>query len=113
MPPESDLIRIRHMVEAGQTALTFAAGRSRSDFVTDRMLVMAIVHAVQVVGEAAFNVSEDTRQLLPDVPWTSIVGMRHRLVHAYFDVDAAVVWSTVREDLEPLVTRLTSWLQAQ
>ncbi len=113
MPPESDIIRIRHMVEAAQSALTFAAGRSRQDLDTDRMLLMAILRAVEIVGEAAISVTVDTRELLPDIPWTSIIGMRHRLVHAYFDIDAAVVWATVREDLEPLVVRLTTWLEAQ
>ena len=113
MPPENDLIRIRHMVEAGQSALTFVGGRSRSDLDGDRMLLMALVQAIQVVGEAAMKVGDETRRSLPDVPWASIVAMRHRLVHAYFDIDTAVVWSTVQEDLEPLVTRLSSWLETQ
>lgn len=113
MPLEDDVIRIRHMVEAAQSALSFVAGRSREDLDADRMLLMAVVQALQVVGEAAFNVSDDTRQLLPGIPWTSIVGMRHRLVHAYFDVDASVVWATVDEDLDPLVSRLSGWLETQ
>lgn len=113
MPPESDVIRVRHIVDAAQSALTFAAGRSRPDLDTDRMLLLAIVKAVEIVGEAAVNVTPETRAMLPDVPWTSMVGMRHRLAHAYFDVDPAVVWATVCEDLEPLVVRLTAWLEEQ
>ena len=111
MPPEDDVIRLRHMVDAAQSALGFAAGRCRADLDTDRMLLMAIVKAVEIVGEAALNTSAETQAMLPDVPWTSIIGMRHRLTHAYFDVDPDVVWATVEEDLDPLVVRLRAWIE--
>lgn len=51
-----------------------------------------------------------TRALLPDVPWPGIVAMRHRLVHAYFDVDLDLVWATVTDDLPPLVALLEQHL---
>ncbi len=99
------------MVEAAQSALAFAAGRVRTDLDSDRMLLMAIVKAVEIVGEAAVHITGETKAAMPDVPWTSVIGMRHRLTHAYFDVDPAVVWATVQDDLEPLVTRLSAWLE--
>lgn len=111
MPREDDVIRLRHMIDAAQSALAFAAGRVRADLDSDRMLLMAIVKAVEIVGEAAVRVTAETKAAIPDVPWTSVIGMRHRLTHAYFDVDPAVVWATVQEDLEPLVTRLSAWLE--
>ncbi len=61
-----------------------------------------MVKAIEIIGEAANNVTEDTRTELHSVPWLDIIGMRHRLVHAYFDVDLNVLWKTLKEDLPPL-----------
>lgn len=59
------------------------------------MLTFALVRAVEVVGEAASKVTPQGRSELPAIPWTSVVGMRNRLVHAYFDVDLDILWNTV------------------
>ena len=113
MPPESDVIRVRHMLESARSAISFAAGRSRADLDGDPMLVHALVHVIQIVGEAATQVSAETRRHLPEVPWADIVGMRNRLIHAYHDVDLNVVWDTVDIDLPPLVATLEAWLKAE
>ena len=105
MPPE-DRIRILHMIDAAQTALDFASGRSRSDLDSDRMLVFALVRAIEVVGEAAGKVTGETRMAAPDIPWSLVVSMRNRLIHAYFDVDGDVVWKTASEELPELLPKL-------
>jgi uncharacterized protein with HEPN domain len=51
------------------------------------MLVLSLVKAVEIVGEAAYQITETTRDELQAVPWDDIIGMRHRLVHAYFDIN--------------------------
>lgn len=94
------------MLEAAQEALGFARGRSRADLDRDRMLVMALLKEVEVIGEAAARISEGTRAQHAGIPWPKIVGMRHRLVHVYFDVDLDRVWDTVSEDLPALVALL-------
>jgi uncharacterized protein with HEPN domain len=58
------------------------------------------------MGEAACQVTPETRGLLPQFPWPSIVAMRHRLVHAYFDIDLDLVWATITQDLPPMVALL-------
>ncbi|MFZ1416470.1 MAG: DUF86 domain-containing protein [Defluviicoccus sp.] len=101
-----DRIRIRHMIEAAETAISFTAGRGRSDLDTDRMLLFALVRAVEIVGEAASRLSEDARSELSDVPWRQIVAMRNRLIHAYFDISPDVVWKAATEEIPPLLERL-------
>lgn len=110
MPPESDVIRLRHMLNASRDALTYAAGRTRADLVTDTMLARALVKCIEIVGEAASKVTAETKVELPVVPWADIVGMRNRLIHTYYDVDLEIVWATIEVDLPPLVTALDSWL---
>ncbi len=65
---------------------------------SDEVLAAAIVRWVEIVGEAAANVSEETRARHPNVPWTDIVAMRNRLIHAYPDVNLDLVWGVVERD---------------
>ena len=105
MSPD-DLIRLRHMAEGAQAALDFARGRQRADLDTDTMLRFALVHAVQIIGEAAAKVSTNGRSEATGIDWPAIVGMRNRLVHAYFDVNADILWTTVTKSLPDLLRQL-------
>ena len=96
------------MLDAAREAVSFARGRTRGDLDTDRQLVLSLVKDIEIVGEAATRVSEPARRRLPEMPWERIVGMRNRLVHAYFDVNLDIVWKTVREDLPALIALLES-----
>ena len=101
-----DRIRLQHLVDALNSAIRFARGRERADLESDEMLLFALVRAVEIAGEAATQVTADTRAQLPDLPWTSIIGMRNRLVHAYFDINRDILWTTVTEAAPPLAERL-------
>ena len=92
---DDDRIRFRHMIEAAESALQFVSGRPRSDLDTDRMLLFAVVRAVEIIGEAASKVSAQTQTVHGDIPWSAIIGMRNRLVHAYFDINTDIVWVAV------------------
>jgi uncharacterized protein with HEPN domain len=111
MPPD-DAIRIRHMIEAAETARQFVVGRQRSDLDENRMLLFALVRAIEVIGEAASKVSLETPTATPSVSWPAIVAMRNRLVHAYFDIDREILWRTVSEEIPALVSLLSSSLLA-
>lgn len=101
-----DEVRLRHMLDAACEALSFSLGRNRSDLDRDRMLVLSLVKEIEIVGEAAYQLSQDTRSQFPEIPWEDIIGMRHRLVHAYFDINLDVLWQTIQEDLPPLIEKL-------
>jgi uncharacterized protein with HEPN domain len=94
------------MIEAAETACDFVSGKARSDLDSDRMLVFALVRAIEIVGEAASKISQPTREAAVGIPWGSIVSMRNRLIHAYFNVDHDVVWKTATEELPQLLPRL-------
>src|SRR3954453_13423190 len=84
MKPD-DGVRLCHMVDALNAAIRFTRRRRREDLDADDMLAFALVHARQIVGEAPGKISAETRERHPDIPWATVIGMRHRLVHAYFD----------------------------
>lgn len=75
------------------------------------MLVLALVKDIEIIGEAAYQISPETQAQLPDIPWPEIVGMRHRLVHAYFDINLDILWRTVQQELPPLISALQHALE--
>ena len=91
------------MVLAARKALSFTEGMSFADFERDEKTVFSATKAVEIVGEAAAQVSKDTRRAHPDIPWRDIIAMRNRLVHAYFEINLELVWNTVRGDLPDLI----------
>lgn len=86
--------------------MRFAQGGERQALDLDRKLTLALVKDIEIIGEAAYQISDQTRSRLSDIPWDDIIGMRHRLVHAYFDINLDILWKTVQEDLPQLVERL-------
>ena len=77
-----DGVRLAHMIEAAESAIQFVSGRSRSDLDTDRMLLFAVVRAIEIVGEAASRITHETCAAEPAIPWHAIVGMRNKLIRA-------------------------------
>ena len=83
-------------------------GRNRGDLDSDRLLALAVVRLLEIIGEAAARVPAEERARLPGVPWSSIVGLRNRLIHGYDDVDHDIVWAIVTTDIPLLVSQLPS-----
>jgi len=103
---KDDDVRLRHMLDAAREAMSFVRGRTRTDLHTDRQLVLSLVKEVEIIGEAAYQLSAETRASISEMPWDDIIGMRHRLVHAYFDINLHILWRTVAEDLPALASLL-------
>jgi uncharacterized protein with HEPN domain len=83
---------------------------SREAYDADENLRFALIHLVQVIGEAARQVSRPFADRHPEIPWTDIVGMRHKVVHDYLGVDEDIVWQVVTKDLPQLLPVLESIL---
>ena len=103
---DSDRVRVQHMLDAAREALSFIEGRTSEDLRRDRMLLLALIKEIEIIGEAASRISAEYQKTLPGVPWPLVVGMRNRLIHAYADVNLAVVWSALTIDLPELVREL-------
>src|SRR2546422_565149 len=108
--PSPDAVRLRHMQEAVTLALNMVSARSRLDLASDPMLAMALTRCLEVLGEAASKLSTELRLRFPGIPYAKMISMRTRLIHAYFDVDLDIVWTTFSEDLPPLLLVLESAL---
>ncbi len=107
---DRELVRLKHMRDAAKEALSFLNGRTREDLSRDRMLLLALIKEIEIVGEAATQISEESRKALPQIPWPKIVAMRNRLIHAYADVDLSILWDTLTGALPELLRELESAL---
>ena len=102
--PREDASYLLDMLLAARDAVGFATGLTFAQFEQSRLHQNAILKAIEIVGEAAARISIETKLAHSDIPWPAIVGMRNRLVHAYFEVNLKRVWDTVQDDLPGLIT---------
>ncbi|MBN2306111.1 MAG: DUF86 domain-containing protein [Anaerolineae bacterium] len=103
---KDDIVYLKHMLDMAHKARDFAEGKKRADFNADEPLRLALAHLLQVIGEAARHISNAFQAEHSEIPWSSIIGMRHKVVHDYMNVDDNVVWKTILDDLPPLIELL-------
>jgi uncharacterized protein with HEPN domain len=103
---KDDLTYVGHMLDTARKVVDRVGGLSRETFDQDENLRLALTHLIQVIGEAAARVSEEFCRSHPEVPWKAIVGMRHKVVHNYLNVDEDVVWDTASREILPLTREL-------
>jgi len=103
MSRHDDVIRLRHMRDHAAEAIAMTRRKKRTDLDQDRMLELALVRLMEIIGEAAGRVTPETRAQLPNLPWSDIVAMRNRLIHGYDSVDPDILWTTIKDDLPYLL----------
>ncbi|GAB5411222.1 MAG: DUF86 domain-containing protein [Chlamydiales bacterium] len=94
-----DLLRLKHMLDSTDAVLAFSKGKRKESLKKDRLYQSAVLRELEIIGEAAGRISEKTKKKFPQLPSKVLVGMRNRLIHAYFDVDLDIIWTTIREDI--------------
>lgn len=109
MPP-TDEDRLLDMLDAAQRARRHSSGITLGDFESDELLQLALIRLIEVIGEAAKYVSQQTRDRLPEIPWGQVTGTRDRLIHGYPTVDLNIVWEIVNDDLPPLIQSIQEFL---
>jgi uncharacterized protein with HEPN domain len=103
---KDDLIYIEHMLLYAARIIQKIRDKARDDFEHDLDLKDLVVYRLQVIGEAARHISDEFQHRHPQIDWSDIIGMRHRLVHGYLDIDYDVVWDAATIDLPRLVVEL-------
>lgn len=98
------------MLEAAHVCLQFASNKNRQDFENDKMLSFAVIRGLEIFGEAAANISKQFQNKHPKIQWRAIIGMRNRLIHAYFDIDYDIVWQAIRHEIPKIIPQLEKLL---
>jgi uncharacterized protein with HEPN domain len=106
MSRRDDLVRLRDMLDHARMAVQFVESRTQRDLESDRMLALACLRALEIVGEAASRISPEFRNAHPEFSWRDMIAMRNRLIHAYASIDFVVIWTTIVNDMPPLIAAL-------
>ncbi|MCA1673932.1 MAG: DUF86 domain-containing protein [Actinobacteria bacterium] len=107
-----DAERLTDMLQAA-ARIEEQAAQGRERFFRDEIVQLALVHLVQIIGEAASKLSADVRQRHQQVPWRQVIGMRNRVVHDYFEVDLDILWEVVSSDVPKLRVQLTAMVDEE
>ncbi|MCE5317741.1 MAG: DUF86 domain-containing protein [Parachlamydia sp.] len=94
------------MLDAAQATSQFIKESKRQDLEKNLLLSSALIRQLEILGEAASGVTPEFRQRFSHIPWHKIIGMRNRLIHAYFDVDLDVVWQAVTVEIPIIIPEL-------
>lgn len=93
---------IQDIIEAISKTESFIKDMSYNEFLCDDKTVFAVVRALEIIGEAAKNIPNETKRKYPKILWKDIAGMRDKLIHEYFGVRTDLVWRAVKEELPPI-----------
>ncbi len=93
-------------LKAARKIARITSGMSRVQFNRDDIIQDSVVRQTEIIGEAAANVTKESQNKYSHIPWQNIIGMRNRLIHAYFDINLDILWKTITEDIPPLIAGL-------
>ncbi|MDP2114683.1 MAG: DUF86 domain-containing protein [Bacteroidota bacterium] len=105
-----DKDRLYHMIEAIDNILEFVEGKSFEEYKNDKMLRFAVIKNLEIVGEAAYLLTKDFKTRHPSIDWDDIIGMRHVLVHGYYQIKDEILWATIDIEIQPLKSKLSDFL---
>ena len=108
--PIRDRGRLEHILETIDRLLTRTEGVTLDDLRKDAIYYYGIVKHIEIVGEAAYNLTPVFREAHPDTPWKKIIAMRHVLFHDYYQISDKEVLYVIEDDLRPLREQVFRYL---
>lgn len=111
MSQRDDSVYLRHILDAIEKIEEFLEGVDEGKFLSDSLLQSGVIYQIQIIGEAARNISKELKDKYEEIPWKEIVGMRSKLVHDYFGIEETAVWDTAKKDLPKLKKQIRAMLK--
>ncbi|MGC8588251.1 MAG: DUF86 domain-containing protein [Hydrogenobaculum sp.] len=108
---KSTRVYLEHMLQECEFLLEQSKDLSFEDFTENPLHIRAFIRSLEIIGEAAKNLSNEFREKYPEIPWKEIAGMRDMLIHEYFGVDYKIVWNTIRQDIPILQEKINKILE--
>jgi uncharacterized protein with HEPN domain len=106
-------VYLEHILEATSNVEQFVEGVTKEDFFENKEKQYAVLRALEIVGEAAKNLSRELKAKNREIQWRDIVGMRDKLIHGYFGVNLNLVWETVKKNLPVLKKQISKMLKEE
>jgi uncharacterized protein with HEPN domain len=95
-----------HILEAIDTLFEFTDKVSFEEYGTNKILRFAIIKNLEIIGEAAYLLTKEYKDIHPEIEWNTIIGMRHVLVHGYYQIKDEIIWATIQIELKPLQEKI-------
>ena len=111
MTKHEDTPYLQHIAEAIRNIESFSENLTKEKFLKNSLRQSAIVRQLEIIGEAAKNVSENTRKKHPQVVWKDIAGTRDKIIHHYFGVNLNIIWDIIKKDLPDLKKKIEAMLK--
>jgi uncharacterized protein with HEPN domain len=108
---ERDRDFLQDILESARIALSHVKNMKLEDFLNDIQCQDAVIRRLEIIGEASRRISEETRKIYPELPWSEMVNMRNIMIHEYDEVDLNIVWDTTLNDLPPLIIQIEKILR--
>ncbi len=114
MPPEEmDAGRLWDMVTYAQEIVSTASQLSFHEYLQNKNLRLATERRIEIIGEAARNVSAEFQQAHPEIPWRKVIAQRHVLAHEYGDIRQEIVFRVATVHIPELLRTLRGLLPPQ
>lgn len=104
---------LQNIIDAIDDIEEFTKNLTYKQFIKDRKTLNAVVRSIEVIGEASKQLPEALKANYGKLPWKEIIGMRDKLIHAYFGIDTETIWQTVKENIPPLKLTIQRMLKDQ
>lgn len=104
---KNDSVYLQHILDAIEQIEIYTSSKSYDEFLRERLIQDGVVRQLEIIGEASRNLSSEFREQQPEIPWRQIIGLRNRVIHAYFEINLTIIWEVIQNDLPPLKKKLT------
>ncbi|GHT32186.1 DUF86 domain-containing protein [Bacteroidia bacterium] len=98
--------RLEHILAEIDNAFMFTEGVTFEDFQTNKLLRYGVTKCVEIIGEASYKLTNEFRETYSDIEWKKVIGLRHVLVHGYYQLESIRIWQIIQNDLPPLKQKI-------
>jgi len=96
---KDDIVYLRHILDSINSIVKYLEGISFEIYMKDELIQDGVIHRLEIIGEASRNTSQDFREQYSEIPWSQIISLRNRIVHAYFNINLNTIWSIIQDEL--------------
>ncbi|MDE6535148.1 MAG: DUF86 domain-containing protein [Muribaculaceae bacterium] len=108
--PVKDLGRLQHMLEMSQNLTDAGSKYCLQEIKDDIILFFGLTKMTEIIGEAAYKITNEFKDSHPELPWRQIIGMRHILVHGYFTISPEILWDVIQNDIPQISPILINYI---
>lgn len=106
-----DYERLLHIIEAIDNIFEFVENKSFEMYRNDKILQFAVIKNLEIIGEAAYLLTKDFKAKNSNIEWKEMIGMRHILVHGYYQIKDEIIWATIETELKLLRENISALVQ--